>query len=109
MQVYLLFFLQKISRNWLLKETGTVDEVQVQIPESIASVLFGGADLTLFVADDENFTTNLVTVPLTKNGLYLEAMINFNGTKYFSFGIPRTSFMRHGKTFRNLKETRMEW
>ncbi|KAB1157307.1 hypothetical protein F7018_10275 [Tenacibaculum aiptasiae] len=102
-------FLQKISRNWLLKETGTVDEVQVQIPESIASVLFGGADLTLFVADDENFTTNLVTVPLTKNGLYLEAMVNFNGTKYFSFGIPRTSFMRHGKTFRNLKETRMEW
>ncbi|WP_282021175.1 FG-GAP repeat domain-containing protein [Tenacibaculum aiptasiae] len=102
-------FAQKLNRNWLIKETGTVDDVQVQVPDALASTLFGGSELTLFVADDENFTTNLITVPLVKNGVFQEATINFNGTKYFSFGIPRTSFMRHGKTFKNLMETRMEW
>ncbi|KAB1157306.1 VCBS repeat-containing protein [Tenacibaculum aiptasiae] len=103
-------FSEKINRNWLVKETGTVDEVQVQISDFLGVTLFGSTDnLTLFVADDENFTTNLVTVPFVKNGNFQEAKINFNGTKYFSFGIPRTNFMRHGKTFKNLRETRMEW
>ncbi|WP_420551615.1 FG-GAP repeat domain-containing protein [Tenacibaculum aiptasiae] len=103
-------FAEKINRNWLVKETGTVEEVLLQIPDALGTALFGNTDnLTLFVADDENFTTNLVTVPFVKNGVFQEAKVNFNGTKYFSFGIPRTNFMRHGKTFKNLRETRMEW
>ena len=103
-------FSKKTLRNWLVNETGTVDDVKVQISDALATSLFVSTEgLTLFVSDDEAFTTNVVMVPFVKNGIYQEATINFNGAKYFSLGIPRSNFMRHGKTFKNLRETRMEW
>ncbi|MCF2873692.1 MULTISPECIES: FG-GAP repeat domain-containing protein [unclassified Tenacibaculum] len=103
-------FSKKIIRNWLVNETGTVDDVKVQISDAVATSIFVNLQgLTLFVADDEAFTTNVVMVPFVKNGIYQEATINFNGAKYFSLGMPRTNFMRHGKTFVNSKESRMQW
>ena len=68
------------------------------------------AAVMLFVADDAGFTTNLIAIPLVQNGGNWEATVDFNGVKYFTFGIVAVSdFMRHGKYFQNGVEKPMKF
>ena len=103
-------FSEKIARNWMIQETGTVESTLVQIPDSIVANFTNQEGISLFVADDADFTTNIVQIPLVKNGTNWEANFNFDGTKYFSFGILGSSdFMRHGKYFQGGKEKKMKF
>lgn len=85
-----------MNRKWKIIETTTndIDNVEVSILESD---LDGLPQLTtndtyvMLVSDDANFTANLETVVLdanTFNGMATRAATyNFDGTKYFTFGI----------------------
>jgi len=92
-------FAEKLVRNWFVQETGTVDSVLVRIP---ATAVAGFSDITkvsLIVADDAGFTTNVHIRPLVQNGGNYETIYDFNGARYFTFGIWPTDFMRHGKYY----------
>ncbi|WP_411030526.1 hypothetical protein [Spongiimicrobium sp. 3-5] len=103
-------FSEKITRNWLVNETGTVGSTLVQIPNSAVIGFSTTTALMLFVADDSGFTTNLVSIPLIQNGVNWEATVDFDGTKYFTFGIVASGdFMKHGKTFQGGIEQPMKF
>ncbi|UUF12406.1 MULTISPECIES: right-handed parallel beta-helix repeat-containing protein [Flavobacterium] len=102
-------FDKKISRNWLVQETGNVGEVTIQIPASALTGFPSKTDLVLIVADDSGFTTNLVTSPFEINGSNYEAKFDFSGNKYFTVGILLPDFMRHGKYFRDGVEQPMKF
>jgi len=103
-------FSEKIIRNWLVNETGAVGNTLVQIPNSAVAGFTNTTALQLFVADDAGFTTNLVAIPLVQNGANWEATVDFNGVKYFTFGIVASGdFMRHGKTFQGGTEQPMKF
>lgn len=103
-------FSEKTTRNWLVNETGAVGNTLVRIPNSAVAGFSSTTELALFVADDEDFTTNLVTIPLTQNGANWETTIDFDGIKYFTFGIVAPSdFMRHGKFFQGGVERPMKF
>lgn len=103
-------FAEKLTRNWLIAETGSVEDVMVRIPSTLASGFTDASDLALVVADDANFSSNVQSVPMTLNGSYLEVLFNFEGTKYFSFGVISSGdFMRHGKYFQGGVEKPMKF
>jgi len=103
-------FSEKIIRNWLVNETGAVSNTLVQIPNSAVAGFTNTTALQLFVADDAGFTTNLIAIPLVQNGANWEATVDFNGVKYFTFGIVASGdFMRHGKTFQGGTEQPMKF
>ncbi|MDO5978125.1 beta strand repeat-containing protein [Flavivirga spongiicola] len=103
-------FSEKTARNWLVNETGAVGSTLIQIPNSAVAGFSSTTELMLFVADDSGFTTNVVTVPLVQNGANWEVIYDFDGTKYFTFGIVAPSdFMRHGKNFQNGVEQKMKF
>lgn len=103
-------FAEKLTRNWLIVETGSVEEVMIRIPSTLASGFSDATDLVLVVADDENFTFNVQSVPLVETGSYLDALFNFEGTQYFTFGIISSGdFMRHGKYFQGGEEKPMKF
>nr|WP_288979132.1 right-handed parallel beta-helix repeat-containing protein [uncultured Allomuricauda sp.] len=103
-------FAEKLTRNWLIVETGSVEEVMVRIPSTLASGFADASDLALVVADDENFSSNVQSAPMVQNGSYMEAYFNFEGTKYFTFGIISSGdYMRHGKYFQGGEEKPMKF
>ena len=104
-------FGEKIARNWLVNEKGAVGTTLIQIPDGVVTGQFTNTnELMLFVADDDEFTTNLVMIPLVLNGTNWEATVDFDGAKYFTFGvIPASDFMRHGKTFQGGSEQPMKF
>lgn len=105
-------FTEKLNRNWLVQETGSVSSVFLRIANSKLAGKFGSTnDLSLVVADDEKFTTNAQTVPLIYNNGNdsWEATVTFNGVKYFSFFSNIPNYMRHGKHFKNKIENPMKF
>lgn len=84
-----------MNRKWKIVETaGDVSKVEVSVFQNDLAglpALTGGDAYVMLVADDANFTSNLATVfldPNTFNGTAtLEGTYDFDGTKYFTFGI----------------------
>ena len=80
------------KRIWKVTELATVDvdTVKVQVRTTDLSnlpPLSGNDAYVMIISDDENFTTNLETVFLDTNGVYQEARYDFDGTRYFAFGV----------------------
>lgn len=80
------------NRTWKIVEKTITDigNVKISIPAaSLASLpaLSGNSDYVLIIADDANFTTNIETIFLNAVSTNLEAVYNFNGTKYMKIGV----------------------
>ncbi|NND11461.1 MAG: LamG domain-containing protein, partial [Flavobacteriaceae bacterium] len=89
-----------MNREWKIVETAgdDVEKVEVSVFESdFAGLppLTGNDAYVMLVADDPNFTSNLRTVfmdPSTFNGQATrEGSFDFDGTKYFTFGVAHES------------------
>ena len=103
-------FAEKINRNWRVNETGNVGNVLLQVPNTAVTGFTTTTDLTLFIADDAGFTANLEEIPLVQNGANWEAIVDFNGVRFFAIGLlAPTDFMRHGKHFQGGTEQRMKF
>lgn len=100
-------FAEKTARTWKSVETSTVDSVLIQITDTEMQAIgfTPNAQINLFIADDENFSTNIIQIPLVKVGDNWQAKVDFVGTQYFSFGVEGNAsnihYMRHGKHFEN--------
>lgn len=88
------------NRRWKIVESGgDVGKIRVSIPSSGMlgmPTLAGNDNYVMVVASDAGFTTDVETVFLTISGLNQVADFDFDGTKYFTFGVAQqTSFSRH--------------
>ncbi|MFN3967859.1 LamG-like jellyroll fold domain-containing protein [Flavobacterium sp.] len=88
------------NRRWKIVESGgDVGKIKVSIPSSGMAgmpALSGNDAYVMIIASDAGFTSNVETVFLTANGTNLEADFDFDGTKYFTFGIThQTNSSRH--------------
>lgn len=96
------------NKKWKIVETGgDVTTTKLSLPTSDFSglpALSGNDAYVLIVASDESFTSNVETVFLKTNGLKQEAFFDFEGTKFFTFGVAhQNTFVRHA-TFDGLDD-----
>ena len=88
------------NKKWKIVETGgDVATAKVAIPTSaLASLpaLSGNDAYVMIVASDAAFTTNLETIFIGVNGSNYETDYDFDGTKFFTFGVAHVStYSRH--------------
>ena len=88
------------NKKWKIVENGgDVATTKVSIPTAaFASLpaLSGNDAYVMVVASDAAFTTSLETVFLTTNGTKQETDYDFDGTKFFTFGVAHESiYSRH--------------
>ncbi|MDG2279491.1 MAG: T9SS type A sorting domain-containing protein, partial [Flavicella sp.] len=87
---------KQMDRVWKAVETGTIGSVEVSVIEDnglnnaddfVLSTVLNTANTVklLKVADDPAFTTNVNYYPLTDQGVYQSAKVDFIGTQYFTF------------------------
>lgn len=83
------------NKIWKIVETGgDVGNTRISIPTaSLSSLppLSGNDAYVLIIADDESFTTNTETVFLTSSGANQIANYDFDGVKFFTFGVANES------------------
>ncbi|PJE42233.1 MAG: hypothetical protein CUR32_05395 [Flavobacterium sp.] len=81
------------NRKWKIVESGgDVGSTKISIPTASLSslpALLSNDAYVLIVADDETFSTNTETVFLTQSGLNQIADYDFDGVKYFTFGVAK--------------------
>ena len=87
-------------KKWKIVEVGgDVATAKVALPTSAFAnlpALSGNDAYVMIVASDEAFTTGLETIFLTANGTNQETVYDFDGTKFFTFGVAHESvFSRH--------------
>jgi gliding motility-associated-like protein len=75
---------KKMARTWKVQVTGTPGTVtlalqKANVPPQITALL---------IANDPNFTTGLVSVPIQDNGTQLYASYAFSNNQYYTFGTP---------------------
>lgn len=92
------------KRIWKVTERATIDidTVKVQVPTAELTnlpPLAGNDAYVMIVADDDAFTTNLETVFLETNGSMQEARFDFDGTRYFAFGVAHEVIAPRHMTF----------
>ncbi len=80
------------DRIWKIVEVaGDVPTVKVSVPTasfvSGLPALSGNDAYVMYIADDAGFTTNQETIFLETNGANQEITYDFNGTKFFTFGV----------------------
>jgi hypothetical protein len=88
------------NRRWKIVESGSdVGNVEISIPSSGMlgmPTLSANDSYVMIVASDETFTTDVETVFLRINGANQVATFDFDGTKYFTFGVAqKTNFSSH--------------
>ncbi len=88
----------QLQRTWKIQEVGNFGSVELAVPKGIVDGYFTYSDkegISLRVADDAGFTTNVVDVPMTSktiNGLLsYSANFTFSGDKFFT--IVQTGFI----------------
>lgn len=88
---------------WKTVETGgDVQATKLVIPTSSLSglpVLTGNDAYVLIVANDALFSSKVETVFLTTNGSNQEALYDFDGTQYFTFGVAHETVLSRSLTF----------
>ena len=87
-------------KQWKIVESGgDVSEVKVAIPLAEMSqlpALVGNDAYVMVVASDSGFTTDVETIFLDVNGTNLETLYDFDGTKFFTFGVAQETVLpRH--------------
>ncbi|MES2411259.1 MAG: LamG-like jellyroll fold domain-containing protein [Bacteroidota bacterium] len=97
------------SKKWKIVETGgDVATAKVAIPTTaFASLpaLSGNDAYVMIVASDAAFTTNLETIFLSSNGTNQETDYDFDGTKFFTFGVAHESVYSRHSTFDGVDDT----
>ena len=88
------------NKKWKIVESGgDVATTKISIPTSALSnlpALSGNDAYVMIVASDASFTSNVDTAFLTTNGSNQEIDYDFDGTKYFTFGVAHEStYTRH--------------
>nr|WP_294775004.1 LamG-like jellyroll fold domain-containing protein [uncultured Flavobacterium sp.] len=88
------------NKKWKIVEVGgDIATAKVAIPTSALSnlpALTGNDAYVMIVASDANFTTDVETIFLGTNGTNLETDYDFDGTKFFTFGVAHESvYSRH--------------
>ncbi|MFN3753551.1 LamG-like jellyroll fold domain-containing protein [Flavobacterium sp.] len=88
------------NKKWKIVEVGgDVATTKVVIPTAAFTslpALSGNDAYVMIVASDAAFTTSLETIFLTANGANQETNYDFDGTKYFTFGVAHESkYSRH--------------
>ncbi|MEK8180954.1 LamG-like jellyroll fold domain-containing protein [Flavobacterium buctense] len=88
------------NKKWKIVEVGgDVATAKVAVPTSAFAnlpALSGNDAYVMIVASDAAFTTGLETIFLTTNGTNQETVYDFDGTKFFTFGVAHESvFSRH--------------
>jgi uncharacterized repeat protein (TIGR01451 family) len=73
--------LRRVQRVWRAQETGTVASVIVRIPRALVGV----QNPVLLRSVDATFDSGDTQVPMTVNGVYLQATIDFATGDYFTF------------------------
>ena len=73
--------LRRMPRIWKVQETGTVGGVVVRIPKT----MLGGVTPMLLRSVDPTFDSTDTQIPMTLNGAYLEAPVDFATNDYFTF------------------------
>jgi trimeric autotransporter adhesin len=80
-----------LRKKWKIVETGgDVSTVKIALPTARLSglpQLVENDRYVMIVADDMNFTQNVKTVVLKTNGSNQETFFDFDGTKFFTFGV----------------------
>ena len=97
------------NKKWKIVENGgDVATAKVAIPTSaLASLpaLSGNDAYVMIVASDAAFTTNLETIFLGTNGANQETDYDFDGTKFFTFGVAHESVYSRHSTFDGIDDT----
>ncbi|MFD0861616.1 choice-of-anchor D domain-containing protein [Sungkyunkwania multivorans] len=80
------------NRIWKITERATGDIGTVKVSVATADLaglpaLSGNDAYVMILADDDSFTTAVETIFLTANGADQEAYYDFDGTKFFTFGV----------------------
>jgi hypothetical protein len=88
------------NKKWKIVEVGgDIATAKVAIPTSALSnlpALTGNDAYVMIVASDAAFTTDVETIFLGTNGTNLETDYDFDGTKFFTFGVAHESiYSRH--------------
>ncbi|MCF6128171.1 T9SS type A sorting domain-containing protein [Flavobacterium sp. AS60] len=91
------------NKKWKIVENGgDIATTKVAIPTTaFASLpaLTGNDAYVMIVASDAAFTTNLETIFLTTNGANQETDYDFDGTKFFTFGVAHESIYSRHSTY----------
>lgn len=91
------------NRKWMVVETGgNVPTVKVSVPTSAVTTIIppvGNDAFVMIIADDENFTTGIEMVFMTQNGSNQEALFDFDGTKFLTFGVAHETVVPRHLTF----------
>ena len=85
--------LTRMPRIWRVQETGTVGNVRVRIPLTAL-----GSGPVLIRSTDTTFDNTDTQVPMTVNGQYLEATVDFSSGEYFTFAGTGLQMPRAGAT-----------
>ncbi|MEO5778119.1 MAG: LamG-like jellyroll fold domain-containing protein [Flavobacterium sp.] len=97
------------NKKWKIVENGgDVATAKVAIPTSaFASLpaLSGNDAYVMVIASDATFTTAVETVFLTTNGTNQETDYDFDGTKFFTFGVAHESVYSRHATFDGTDDT----
>lgn len=97
------------NKKWKIVETGgDVATAKVSIPTTALAnlpVLTGNDAYVMIVASDAAFTTNVETIFLTTNGTKQETDYDFDGIKYFTFGVAHESVYSRHATFDGIDDT----
>jgi len=91
---------------WKIVETGgDVPATKISIPTNSLSglpPLTGNDAYVVLVANDALFTSKVETIFLTPNGSNQEALLDFEGTQFFTFGVAHETVLSRSLTFNGL-------
>lgn len=97
------------NKKWKIVETGgDIATAKVSIATTALSnlpALSGNDAYVMVVANDAAFTTGVETIFLSTNGTKQETDYDFDGTKYFTFGVAHESVYSRHATFDGTDDT----
>ncbi|MBQ0908265.1 choice-of-anchor D domain-containing protein [Flavobacterium sp. F-328] len=85
-----------VGRTWKVIENGIIGTVKVSIPSvMLTATITPPGDFLMFISDSPIFSPTAEYRIMNMNGSNLEALYDFNGTKYITFGYaPERTFVR---------------
>jgi len=97
------------NKKWkIVEKGGDVSTARVSIPTSALAnlpALSGNDAYVMVVASDAAFTNDVETIFLSTNGTKQETDYDFDGTKYFTFGVAHESIYSRHATFDGIDDT----
>lgn len=89
---------KRLTREWVVAETGTVGTVKLQIPDDGSSLTtkLPTEEMTVYLwVDDDGDFTNATEYAMTLNGTNWEVDYDFSDGEYFTFATVRAGIVAH--------------